>query len=135
MYSYKTEIRVRYNETDRMGYLHHGNYPAYFEIARTEMMRSLGISYKELEDSGIIMPVYDMQINFKIPAHYDDKLSIVTEIEILPVIKLITNNKVINEKGQMICNACVTLAFVSIKTRKPVRAPEDFLARFSQFFS
>ena len=131
MYSYETKIRVRYNETDRMGYLHHS---VYFEIARTEMMRNLEITYKELEDSGILLPVYTLNINYKQPAFYDDELTVRSVLTMMPVVRLIIDYEVINHENQVICTATSTNAFISAVSRKPIRAPETFLEKFSEFF-
>jgi len=133
MYSYDTKIRVRYNETDRMGYLHHSVYVAYFEVARTEMMRNMGITYKEMEDSGILLPVYALDISFQQPAFYDDVLTIKSMLTKIPVTKLIIEYEVINPDRQVICTATSTNAFVSAIRRKPVRAPEEFLKKFDEF--
>jgi len=134
MYSNEIVIRVRYNETDRMGYLHHSVYASYFEIARTEMMRNLGISYKELEDSGILLPVYALNINYRQPAFYDDELTIKSMLTMLPVVKLIVEYEVINQDKQLICTATSTNVFVNASNRKPFRAPETLIKKFSRFF-
>ena len=134
MYSYETIIRVRYNETDRMGYLHHSVYASYFEIARTEMMRNLGISYKEMEDSGILLPVYALNIGFRQPAFYDDNLTVKSMLTMLPVVKLIIEYEVINQNRQLICTATSTNVFISASSRKPIRAPESLIQKFNGFF-
>jgi acyl-CoA thioester hydrolase len=134
MYSYETIIRVRYNETDRMGYLHHSVYASYFEIARTEMMRNLGISYKEMEDSGILLPVYALNISFRQPAFYDDNLTVKSMLTMLPVVKLIIEYEVINQNRQLICTATSTNVFISASSRKPIRAPESLIQKFNGFF-
>lgn len=134
MYSYDTVIRVRYNETDRMGYLHHAVYAYYLEVARTEMLRNLGTSYKELEDSGILLPVYSLQINYRQPAFYDDELTVRSKLAMLPVIKLIIEYEVFNHTRQILSTATSINVFISAATRKPVRAPESFIQRFSRFF-
>lgn len=134
MYSYETIIRVRYNETDRMGYLHHSVYASYFEIARTEMMRNLGISYKEMEDSGILLPVYALNISFRQPAFYDDKLTVKSMLTMLPVVKLIIEYEVINQNRQLICTATSTNVFINASNRKPIRAPESMIQKFNGFF-
>lgn len=135
MYSHETVIRVRYNETDRMGYLHHAVYACYFEIARTEMLRNLGTSYKELEDSGILLPVYALNINYKQPAFYDDELTVKSMMKMLPVVRLIIEYEVVNQDKQILCTATSTNVFISTLSRKPVRAPETFIQRFSGFFN
>ncbi|MFO7658313.1 MAG: thioesterase family protein [Bacteroidales bacterium] len=134
MLTFETKIRVRYNETDRMGYVHHGVYPAYLEIARTEMLRSLGISYKELEDSGILLPVYSLSFDYKYPAFYDDELIVSCEMNMIPVVKLIIGYNVLNQNGQHICTAKSVNAFVNAQTRKPIRAPGLFLKKFEPYF-
>ncbi len=135
MFANETKIRVRYNETDRMGYLHHSSYVIYLEIARTEMLRDLGFSYKELEDKGILLPVYSLNILYKAPAYYDDLLTIKTNLKMLPVVKLIIDYEISNEDGVIICNAESINVFISAETRKPIKAPELFLSKFRIFFS
>ncbi len=134
MYSYETKIRVRYNETDRMGYLHHSVFVAYFEVARTEMMRNMGITYKEMEDSGILLPVYALDISYKQPAFYDDVLTIKSVLTKIPVIRLIIEYAVLNHDRQVVCIATSTNVFVNAQNGKPIRAPEKFLTKFNQFF-
>src|SRR6516164_9092358 len=85
MFVAKTQIRVRYAETDQMNVVYYGNYAQYFEVARAESIRNLGYTYKELESVGIIMPVVEMQTKFLRPAHYDDLLTIKTILRELPV--------------------------------------------------
>lgn len=134
MYSYETKIRIRYNETDRMGYLHHSVYVTYFEVARTEMMRNMGITYKEMEDSGILMPVYALDISYKQPAFYDDVLTIKSTLTKIPVVRLIIEYEVFNHDRQVICTATSTNVFVNEQNGKPVKAPEAFLEKFNAFF-
>ena len=76
MFKAKTQIRVRYAETDQMGYVYYGNYAMYFEVARVEALRSVGFSYREMEDSGILMPVLESHITYLKPGKYDDLLTI-----------------------------------------------------------
>lgn len=134
MYSFDLAIRVRYNETDRMGYLHHSYYPVYFEITRTEMLRNLGTTYKKLEEAGIFMPVYELNIKYKLPGFYDDLLTVTATIDTMPVSKLNVKYQVQNEKKQLICLASSTNVYVSAKSMKPVRAPEYLMNRFRKFF-
>lgn len=133
MYSVDTKIRVRYNETDRMGYLHHSFYPVYFEIARTEMLRSIGSTYKLMEDSGIIMPVYSLNVEYKAPAFYDETLTVKSVMKELPVVRLIINYEILNENESIICTGTTTNVFVNAETRKPMRVPEDILSLFNKF--
>src|SRR4030042_4263920 len=97
MYCTEIQIRVRYGETDRMGYLYYGHYAEYFEVGRTEMLRSLGLTYKSMEDQGIILPVRSISINFKSPAHYDDLLTVKTCLRSFPEVKLDFSYEVLGE--------------------------------------
>lgn len=135
MLTSETKIRVRYDEADRMGYLHHAVYAVYLEIARTEMLRDLGTSYRELEDKGILLPVYSLTINYKLPAFYDDELTIISNLKMLPVVKLIIDYEILNQEERIICTASSANVFINASNRKPVRAPEVFLEKFNSFFS
>lgn len=126
MLSSEIKIRVRYGEVDRMGYLHHGNYPLYFEEGRTELIRSIGLTYREMEDRGILLPVREMNIRYFLPAKYDDLLTVRTTLENKPLVKLEFNYEVINESGNLLCKAHTTLAIVSAENRKPTRIPAFF---------
>jgi len=88
MFSHETKIRVRYAETDKMGYVYYGHYATYYEIGRVETFRKLGLSYKKLEESGVMMPVLDLKIKFIKPAKYDDLLIIRTVIRKLPTVRI-----------------------------------------------
>lgn len=126
-FQFDTKIRVRYAEADRMGYVYYGNYAMYFESARTEMLRSLGFSYREWEDSGIILPVRELQIRYHAPAFYDDLLTIRTIIRERPDVRITFHHEVYNEKGEKTCTGSLVLVFVNSETRKPIRAPKIFL--------
>jgi acyl-CoA thioester hydrolase len=126
MLSSEIKIRVRYGEVDRMGYLHHGNYPLYFEEGRTELIRSVGLTYREMEDRGILLPVREMNIRYFLPAKYDDLLTVRTALIKKPVVKLEFEYEVINESGGLLCKAHTTLAIVSAENRKPIRIPVFF---------
>ena len=126
MLSSEIKIRVRYGEVDRMGYLHHGNYPLYFEEGRTELIRSVGLTYREIEDRGIILPVRDMNIKYFLPAKYDDLLTVKTSLANKPMVRLEFEYEVTNDKGELLCTAQTTLAIVSAETRKPTRIPAFF---------
>ncbi|HLO57602.1 MAG TPA: thioesterase family protein [Bacteroidales bacterium] len=134
MYCTETIIRVRYGETDRMGYMYYGHYPEYFEVSRTDMIRSLGLSYREIEDSGIIMPVRSLKVDYKTPALYDELLTVKSCLKTLPEIKLDIDYEIYNEKKQLVCTGNTVLAFVDVKTRRPKRAPEFFLEAVRKYF-
>jgi acyl-CoA thioester hydrolase len=126
-FEFDTKIRVRYAEADRMGYVYYGNYATYFESARTEMLRSLGFTYKQWEDSGIKLPVREMHIRYHSPAYYDDLLTVRTIIRELPAARIRFFHEIFNEKGEIICTGNLDLVFVNSETGRPARAPQEFL--------
>lgn len=117
-------IRVRYGETDRMGYCYYGNYAQYFEVGRVEALRELGVTYKELEDEGIGLPVSNYEVEYKRPAYYDDELQVVTVITSCQGARIEFDYEVLNEKQELICTAKTTLVFVDLESGRPVKAPE-----------
>ena len=134
MYSHSVEMRVRYGETDKMGYLYYGNYAQYYEVGRVEAIRSLGLSYKELEDRGIMMPVLDMQSTFVKPAHYDDVLTVNTTITELPKVRAFFSYEITNQDNDIINYGKTTLIFFDWERRKPCRAPKELLDKLAPFF-
>jgi acyl-CoA thioester hydrolase len=134
MFCSETLIRVRYGETDRMGYMYYGHYPEYFEVSRTDMIRALGLSYREIEDTGIIMPVRSLTVAYKIPALYDDVLTVKSCLRKLPEIKLDIDYEIYNQQNQLVCTGNTVLAFVDAKTRRPKRAPEFFMNAVRKYF-
>jgi acyl-CoA thioester hydrolase len=134
MFCSETMIRVRYGETDRMGYLYYGHYPEYFEVSRTDMIRSLGLSYKGIEDRGIIMPVRSLKVDYRIPAQYDEMLRVKSCLSKLPEIKLDIDYEIFNQQDKLICTGNTVLAFVDAKSRRPRRAPDFFLEAVRKYF-
>ncbi len=134
MYISETKLRVRYAETDRMGYVYYGNYAQYFEVGRVEALRQLGSSYKALEDSGIFLPVLDFRVRYFKPAHYDDLLTIETTITELPVTRLKFKYRMWNEQGVQLNEAETTLVFMNQKTNRPCASPEEFVSCLRPFF-
>ncbi len=134
MFVSETTIRVRYGETDKMGYLYYGHYAEYFEVSRTDMIRSLGLTYREIEEKGIIMPVRSLKVDFKSPAYYDELLTVKSCLNTLPVIKLDIDYEICNARKQMICTGNTVLAFVDAATGKPRRAPEFFINAVAGYF-
>ena len=130
MYTHKTNIRVRYSETDQMKYVYYGVYAQYFEVGRVELLRSLGISYKELENKGFALPVVNYNIDYKQPAFYDDELTIETTLKEIPTAKIIFQYKTWNQKNEIINIATVTLVFINKDTGKPCLAPKIILDKF-----
>lgn len=127
MFVYETNIRVRYGETDQMGYAYYGVYPLYYEIGRTDMLRSLGLSYKEMEASGILLPVSSLSIKYIKPAYYDDLLTLRTIIKKMPHSKLEFEYEIYNSDNELINKGETTLVFFSATSRKPIQAPNNFL--------
>ncbi len=134
MFVTETKIRVRYGETDRMGYLYYGHYAEYFEVGRTEMLRTLGMTYKTMEDNGIILPVRSMSISFKHPAQYDDLLTVKTYLKAFPEVKLDFYYEIMNEKNLLLCSGNTVLVFVDAKSKKVLRAPKYFLEAIKKYF-
>jgi acyl-CoA thioester hydrolase len=127
MFCSESHIRVRYGETDKMGYMYYGHYPEYFEVARTEMIRLLGLSYKEIEDQGIIMPVRSLHVDYKAPAYYDDLLTVKSCLKTLPETRLDIDYEIYNPEHQLVCTGNTVLVFVDIRTRRLRRCPDFFL--------
>lgn len=126
-FSHEIKIRVSYAEADRMGYVYYGNYAIYFEKARTEMLRSLGYTYKDWEDSGLVLPVREMKIRYHNPAFYDDMLTVRTIVRERPAARITFHHEVFNEQGVKLCTGSLVLVFVNAETRRPRMAPEEFL--------
>ncbi len=127
MYVSETRIRVRYSETDQMGYVYYGNYPSYYEVGRAEAMRELGMTYREMEAEGVMMPIASMQLKYIRPAFYDDLLTIRTTVKELPVSRMHFYYEVFNEKEKLLNTGETILAFVNMKTGRPCAAPGWFL--------
>src|SRR5260221_7422800 len=127
MYTTEVTIRVRYGETDRMGYVYYGNYAQYFEVARVEALRNLGFSYRKLEDEGIILPVLNYSVKFIKPAFYDDELIIKVLIKELAMARIRFDYEVYNEKDELITIADTTLVFINRTTNKPCALPKDLM--------
>lgn len=133
MFQFEQNIRVRYAETDKMGYVYYGNYATYFEVARVEALRSLGVNYKELEDNGIILPVIKYSNEFYKPAYYDDELLIKTFIKKMPTTKIHFYFETWNLKNELINRAEVVLVFVSLKNNKPCKPPAFLIDQLTSY--
>lgn len=133
MFVHKSKIRIRYAETDQMGYVYYGNYATFYEVARVEALRSLNFSYNELEKSGIMLPVLELQIKYIKPAFYDDEIVIETTISEMPKARIKFEYKTYNQIGDLLNFGNTTLVFVDIKTKKPTQAPKDLLEKLAKF--
>lgn len=130
-YSFTYQLRVRYSETDKMGYCYYGNYASYLEVGRVETMRSLGVSYKSMEDEGVMLPVLDFSIKYLRPAKYDDLSSVKTIITKIEGTRIYFDYEIHNEENQKLIIAQTCLVFVGVNTMKPIPVPEHLLKLFS----
>ena len=127
MYRHISKVRVRYGETDQMGYCYYGNYAQYYEVGRVEALRDLGFSYKSLEESGIMLPVLEYSIKYLKPAYYDDEITIKTMIKEVPGARIRFEYELSNEKGELINVGTVILVFVLKETMRPCKAPRELI--------
>lgn len=134
MFIWKTKLRVRYAETDRMGYAYYGNYATYFEVARVEAIRALGMSYKSLEDDGVLLPVSEFNIKYKKPAFYDDELTIVVKIVDKPKVRFNFNYETYNADGDLLNTAYTQLVFVNKDSGRPISIPDTLDKLISPHF-
>lgn len=135
MYETLTQLRVRYAETDQMNVVYYGNYAQYFEVGRVESIRNLGMSYKDMEASGVIMPVTEMQIRYLRPAKYDDLLTIKTTLRELPTAhKIEFYQEVYNEEGKLLTSGKVSLYFLDAVTKQKTIMPENLRKKLEPFF-
>ncbi|MEZ4906155.1 MAG: thioesterase family protein [Saprospiraceae bacterium] len=135
MYSFKYKTRIRYADTDQMGYVYYGNYAKFYEIGRVETIRSLGLSYTDWEiKSGIILPVVFMESRYIKPAFYDEEIEIETILDEIPSKMVTFNHLISNESGELINKGIVKLFFIDIKTNKRVSAPDELTNKLQAFF-
>ena len=135
MYTFKHEIRVRYAETDQMGVVYYGHYLTYYEVARVESLRNLNIAYKDIEKSGIMMPVLTNESKYIRPAFYDDLISMEVRIEEMPDTRITFHYTFFNENAKVIHKGKTQLAFVDVSTNKPVKVPEYITKVLQPFFN
>lgn len=135
MYQSETKIRVRYGETDQMGFLYYGNYALYYEVGRAEAIRQLGFTYRQLEELGIHMPVVALNAQYLRPAHYDDLITVRTLLKELPHSpKIEFHSELYNEKGTLLNKGVTTLVFYDpVEKQKTPMHPELF-KRLEPFF-
>jgi len=134
MYTAETKLRVRYGETDKMGYVYYGVYPLYYEVGRTELMRNFDYSYKKIEDMGIMLPVISLDVKYLKAAKYDDLLTIKTTLKELPAARITFFYQVLNEAGELLNEGSTTLVFIDEKTRRPKRAPDALMEKLRPYF-
>lgn len=129
MKEYQYTTRVRYAETDQMGVVYHGNYVVFFEMGRVEWLRNMGVSYKSMEENGIMLPVVSLTMNYKKPARYDDLLTVKTIFKSQTSVKIEFDYEIYNEKGELLTTGYSMLVFVDMKTGKPTLPPEYILEK------
>jgi len=134
MYQSEHQLRARYGETDQMGFVYYGHYAAYYEVCRVESLRQLGLTYREMEGMGIMMPVLENHSRFLAPARYDELLRVVTTIREKPGVRITFAYEIFNEEGRKIHEGHTLLAFVDMATRRPCRPPEAFMKCLRPFF-
>lgn len=127
MNSYETKIRIRYGETDQMGVVYHGNYSNFLEIGRIEWLRALGVSYRQMELDGIMLPVISLSLKYKKSACYDDIICVKTILKKAPTATIEFDYEITNEQGEILTLGNTILAFINMKTNRPTRCPKFIL--------
>ncbi|HEX2683748.1 MAG TPA: thioesterase family protein [Ferruginibacter sp.] len=135
MFVTETQLRIHYALTDQMGVVYHGHYAQFYEIGRSEAIRQIGFTYKEIEAIGIIMPVVEINSRFLRPARYDDLITIKTTLKELPVnFKIVFHSEIFNEQDELLNKGEVTLFFVDAKTMKRCNMPEEWKEKLAGYF-
>lgn len=132
MKEYEFTVRVRYAETDQMGVVYHGNYAQYFEMGRVEWLRNLGISYKWMEENGVMLPVVSLQMNYKKPARYDDLLRVKTILKSQTSVKIEFDYEIYNEQNDLLTTGYSMLVFVDMKSGRPMVPPSYVTEKINQ---
>ncbi|MCF8224847.1 MAG: acyl-CoA thioesterase [Bacteroidales bacterium] len=132
MFTTKTTYRVRYADTDQMGVVYYGNYARFYEIGRSEMIREMGYTYRELESTGVYMPVASVNAKFKLPLYYDELITIETTLRKMPAARMVFYHTIYNSENKVVHTAEVTLVFLNGKTNRPVRVPEYMIRALSE---
>ena len=133
MREYKFQVRVRYAETDQMGVVYHGNYAQYFEMGRVEWLRNLGVSYKWMEENGVMLPVVSLTMNYKKPARYDDLLTVKTILKSQTSVKIEFDYEIYNEANELLTTGYSMLVFVDMKTGRPILPPSYVSEKINSF--
>ncbi|MGL1885808.1 MAG: acyl-CoA thioesterase [Reichenbachiella sp.] len=134
MFEAETQVRVRYAETDQMGYVYYGNYAMYYEVARVESLRTLGLSYKELEAMGVMMPVLENRSKYIRPGKYDELLTVKVKIPKMPSVRIVFEYEIYNEEQTLINIGETTLVFIEAESKKPCKMPEVMVNLLRPFF-
>ncbi|MBO5829992.1 MAG: acyl-CoA thioesterase [Alistipes sp.] len=124
MMSFEHKLRVEYHHTDQMGIVHHSNYIKFFEAARTEWLRAAGLSYAEMERRGVMMPIVDVAVKYRMPAYYDELISVRVFVDEMPMARMTFRYEIRGEDGRDIASGTTTLGFIDSQTRRPQRVPQ-----------
>ncbi len=134
MFQHETQIRVRYGETDQMGYVYYGNYALYYEVGRVEAIRTLGYSYKQMEEEGVIMPVKKMETTYLRPVFYDELITVRTIIQSMPDKEIVFRAELYNEKEELVNVGIITLVFFDPNTKKTTSPPPFLQNKLKEYF-
>ncbi|GAB2776106.1 acyl-CoA thioesterase [Salinimicrobium soli] len=129
MKSHNSYVKVRYAETDQMGVVYHGNYAQYLEIARIDWLEALGISYRKMEEEGVMLPVYELNLRFKRSAKFDDQLRIETTLKEKPGVRISFTYQIFNQEEELLTEAETTLIFMDMEKNKPMKCPQYILEK------
>lgn len=130
----ETHYRVRYADTDQMGYMYYGHYARLYEIGRVEALREAGFRYRDMEAGGVMMPVYEMQCRYRRPARYDELLTVRTRLRALPATRIVFDFEVFDEAVALLNTGQVTLVFVRTDNQRPIPAPAALLDCLRAYF-
>lgn len=134
MLTHELKIRVRYGETDQMGYVYYGNYAQFFEMGRVEWLRNINTSYKSMENNGVMLPVLNLNVNYLKPAKYDDLLTLKTTLKKIPSVKIEFDFEIYNEKNELLTTGFTSLVFIDMKRNRPMRCPDYLLEKITPLF-
>jgi len=135
MFITETQIRIHYALTDQMGVVYHGHYAQFYEIGRSEAIRQIGYTYKDIEAMDIIMPVVDIHSRFLRPAKYDDLITVKTTLKEMPAnFKIVFQAEIFNEQDELLNTGEVSLFFVDAKTMKRCNMPEELKKKLEKYF-
>lgn len=134
MYTSETKLDVRYYECDQMGIVHHSNYVRFFECGRNQMMKEIGIPIEKMEQENVMFPVVSVDIHFKLPSRMGDTLRVETTLTKKPQAKLVFDQRIFNQKDELVCYGTVIVGFISADKRMVIRAPQSFLEKIEAYF-
>ena len=134
MFEHQIKFRVLYSDTDKMGYMYYGQYAKYLEMGRVEALRSLGLSYKAMEDTGVMLPVLDLKLKYIKPLYYDDEVTLTTKVSDMPKTRIYFEYELKNPMGEITTLAETTLVFIDHLNAKPCIIPANFKSIIKPYF-